>query len=498
MDNNNNHSSSPLAAQILCDLAVLTANTNYLMRAAALLTHLHEVSPSNFKAMLMLVKIFHWLGYISTASQVFDTIQPKYIQYDSLGYLHTGLCAPFTGSQTTVKMWYGMTTRFFMSSAKESVEYLAMSYRTGTFSKLQELLDFRDRLMNSLQNHQILVNGAILEIMLISGSAHSPNFAGIQQLRNLNVNPEHRIDAAALADNRDLEVIIRWDPVVVNDFDSAETRERKRIEGLEFVREQSFKEQVLLLRIRKTLLNIIVAQVNGLTGQLHHGKQFVGDLTSGDTKETTNDFVAVLEALRAEWSELFRSVPDLLATHYPETYLVNTLLSQLYFVYQSPCKAVIDHMSAFSLALIAGKSEGAQITELGESVVASLTEMMIFVRLRIQTIEPSLTYRMRLEVVGSVVELLSLITVVVAVLEKRSPAKSKNVGAKKTSQPKTTGTSPEWERSKQLAISNVTKELKEQLLVMDTALGKKWPEGVFHLSFCCFGCLGGDADGSPV
>lgn len=443
------------------------SSSEYLIRAACLLTRLHEASPSNFKAMLMTVKIFHWLGFIPQASQVYETVEPKYIQFDSLGYLHTAQLAPFSWSQTTVKRWYYPARSFFAQSAKESVDYLAMSYRTGTFSKLQELLDFRDRLMNSLQNHQILVESALLEMLYITGSASSSNFAGIQQLRNLNINPEHRIEAQSLVDNRDLEVIIRWDPIVVNDFDDEAVRARKRLEGLEFVREQSFREQVLLLSIRKALLNLVVAQVNGLTGQLHHGKQY-----TDDAKEGPSDFVAPLKRLRAEWSELFGSLAEVQSERYVESYLVNQLLSQLHVVTQVPYESFVDSLSAFTLAVIAGESEGGAVTDLGDAVVASMRGLVAKAKSVIdqqqnEASDPFWTYRRSIQAVASTVELLSLSTLVVAVLEKRAVK-----GKKKSAAPATTTTTSEWARAKQLAIGHVTKCLKEQLVALDALLGE--------------------------
>lgn len=487
----------------MCDLAVQNESSEYLVWAACLLTRLHELSPSNVKAMLMTVKIFHWLGFTPNASQVYETIEPKYIQYDSLGYLHTGRLAPFSWSQTTVKYWYGAATRFFMASAKESVDYLAMSYRTGTFSKLQELLDFRDRLMNSHQNHHVLVESAILEVVLMAGSAHSPNFAGVQQLRNLNINPEHRVDADTLVDNRDLEVLIRWDPVVVNDFDDDATRERKRGEGLEFVREQSFKEQVLLLRIRKALLNLVVAQVNGLTGQLHHGKQYV-DIGTGGVEgkdDGSADFVATLKKLRAEWTDLFEALPAVQQTHYKESYLVNRLLSQLHCVVQVPYESFLGHLSALSLALIEGESAGVSVTQLGQSVVAAITELVDLARAEVKRNNEAKDqlwgYRECVEKTAAVVELLSLATLVVALLERR-PAKGagKNTGAN-TKKPKeaatklqtaTTTTTSEGGRAKQATIAAVTKCLKEQLVAMESLLGNKIRASLLVL-FCFWFCF---------
>lgn len=430
----------------------------------------------------MTVKIMHWLGCTTMAQPVCEIIDLKYIQHDSLGYIHPALLSPFTFSHVTVKSWYGMASRFYAQCAKESVDHLAMSYRTGTFSKLQELLDFRDRLANSQQNHWVLVESAILEIIWISGSVNSANYSGVQQLRNLNVNPEHRIDVGALVDNRDLEVIIRWDPVVVNDFDDEVTRERKRTEGLPFVREQSFKEQVLLLQIRKNLLNLVVAQVNGLTGQLHHGKyvQYVNfedaDGGGNSTKENSAEqFATVLRKLQEEWRELFGAIPELKKTHYSECYLVNRMLSQLHIVQQVPYEAFMSHLAEFSLAIFAAPAEN--VAALAAAVVEQFTALVQVVREAIreqmeEARDPFWTYRSCLEKAASAVELLALATLVVAVLEKRKDSKRSSGASKKSKQKEERAAmTAEQSRAKQEAIGCVTKCLKEQLGALESVLG---------------------------
>lgn len=388
-----------------------------------------------------------------------------------------------------------MASRFFAQSAKESVDYLAMSYRTGTFSKLQELLDFRDLLMNSQQNQLVLVESAILEMILISGTANSGIFGGLQQLRNINVNPEHRLDPDVLVDNRDLEVIIRWDPMVINDFDDEATKERKSLAGLEFVRKQSFKEQVLLLMIRKALLNLVVAQVNCLTGLLHHGKQFIGGSSENRTEAPSTDFVATLRTLHNEWSALFKSLPEVQQTKYPEYYLVNILLSRLHIVTQVPYETFMSNLSALSLALVEGGD--VNVKELVASVTTSMIGLVQLVRDAIkqqkEAKDPFWTYRRAAEQAASAVELLSLASLIVAVLERRSAkATGKAIGAtsKKSkrredcpeadrvnsSTTTATATTTDWERAKQEAIGSVSKCLKEQLVALESLLGKFPPD----------------------
>ncbi|CRK99230.1 CLUMA_CG012680, isoform A [Clunio marinus] len=130
-----------LAAHVMFDLAAKENSIERLIEAAHLLNYLLQNSPSNFHAKLLCLQIYHILGCSLGAHSIYSSLDVKHVQLDSLGYLHcTHL--PLTGIVSLAKPIYDQTLKFFTASYKESLEYLAMSYKFGSFSKLQEFMDF--------------------------------------------------------------------------------------------------------------------------------------------------------------------------------------------------------------------------------------------------------------------------------------------------------------------------------------------------------------------
>lgn len=97
------------------------------------------------------------------ATKIYETLDIKHIQLDSMGFIHCALL-PTIGLPSIAKPLYDVTLKFFTTSLKDSVEYLAMSYKFGSFSKLQEFMDFREKLANSLHYSLISVEAILMEI----------------------------------------------------------------------------------------------------------------------------------------------------------------------------------------------------------------------------------------------------------------------------------------------------------------------------------------------
>lgn len=118
------------------DIAIKLNSPDRLVETLHLLNYLLKNSPSNFHAKLLCLQIFHILGCTLGAHKIYDSLDIKHIQLDSMGYLH---CAhlPLTGISSLAKPIYDQTLKFFTASYKDSLEYLAMSYKFGSFSKLQ-------------------------------------------------------------------------------------------------------------------------------------------------------------------------------------------------------------------------------------------------------------------------------------------------------------------------------------------------------------------------
>jgi N-terminal acetyltransferase B complex non-catalytic subunit len=313
------------------DVAIKLNSTNRLVEILHLLNYLLKHSPSNFHAKLLCLQIFHILGCTLGAHKIYDSLDIKHVQLDSMGYIH---CAhlPSTGIVSLSKPIYDQTLKFFTTSYKDSLEYLAMSYKFGSFSKLQEFMDFRERLSNSLHYSMISVEALLQEIVYFNGS-YRQNYL---QFKNMRIEPnQDRIDYSMLCDNRDLNVMLRWDPMFSDN--------QSFYEKVKEIEKENYTQDVELLRIRSNLLRLVAASVDLI--HLPSDRRFV------DSKEhNENDFLTAVEnykVLIANWRKNFSRLRKFNYRRTSSQYLVNLLQSRIFYMIQLPYEEIFGALGEF-------------------------------------------------------------------------------------------------------------------------------------------------------
>lgn len=331
------------------DLAKKMNSTERLVDTLHLLNYLLRNSPSNFHAKLLCLQIYHILGCALGAHKIYASLDVKHVQLDSLGYLH---CArlPITGIISLAKPIYDQTLKFFTASYKDSLEYLAMTYKFGSFSKLEEFMDFRERLSNSLHYAMISVEALLQEIVCFNGTSQQ----NLLQFQSMKIEPtEERIKYEELMDNRDLDVMMRWDPMYRYNSGKGEP---EPIEVDPKVREkESFVQDTELLQMRSCLLRLVSASVDLL----------YTPLASTNTKEenghnstsSLDDDGEKFKSLLASWKELFLLAKKLNQQQSSSEFLVNLLPSRLQFITQLPYEEVFTSLSTFVYNLWTGSEK---------------------------------------------------------------------------------------------------------------------------------------------
>jgi N-terminal acetyltransferase B complex non-catalytic subunit len=361
------------------DLAVKLNSTERLVETLHLLNYLLRNSPSNFHAKLLCLQIYHILGCSLGAHKIYVSLDVKHVQLDSLGYLHCGHL-PITGIISLAKPIYDATLKFFTASYKDSLEYLAMSYKFGSFSKLQEFMDFRERLSNSLHYSMVSVEALIQEIVCFGGSTQQ----NLLQFQNMKIEPsEDRINYEELMDNRDLEVMIRWDPVYKYTSETGEPLKNPipLHENSKVREKESFVQDTELLQMRSSLLRLVAASVDLIHTQhaapVNTKEQNGHSSSSSIADEVEENF----KVLIASWKELFSLAKKL--NHQPPSseFLVNLLPSRLHFMTQLPYDEVFTSLSQFVYHLWMG-------TEKTKEMSASLVKTLADVKSCLEKLKP--------------------------------------------------------------------------------------------------------------
>ncbi|KAK0171898.1 hypothetical protein PV328_005290 [Microctonus aethiopoides] len=238
-----------LASHLLVQMWFETDNASHLYKAMALLERALSISPANFHLKIILVRVYLEAGLINAASYIFFLLDAKQIQIDSLGFLHVPLLAPL-GQLTVASSALDHAVKFFVANYKHSADRLTFAYKYGSFVKIQEFVDLRERLDNSLHFATSTVDKMLLELSWCD-SAKSLSAT----LATMRIQPhEDSIRWELLRDNRDLEVVIGWEPLRKN------KNERKY--------DETRACMLQLLAARNLILRIIAATVEQDSGSL--------------------------------------------------------------------------------------------------------------------------------------------------------------------------------------------------------------------------------------
>ncbi|PVD31460.1 hypothetical protein C0Q70_06872 [Pomacea canaliculata] len=237
------------AAYLLVDLWQRTGQERYLWQAVVQLELGVRRSPANFQFKLLLMRLYVEM----------DILYP--IMWVALGIFWLP-CAMF-----------GTMLRFFSVNHKETTEYLLASYKYGSFGKIREFVDFREKLQRSFQYKSAATERLLLDLILETNSHTGTE----QMLTYIEVDPsKERFVLSELSDNRDFSVMTCWDP-------PSQFRIRDQ--------EMSFKEEIAWLHCRDLILRILVAAVmagreatQSTRNGTAHGDSHQPDLTNG-----TND-----------------------------------------------------------------------------------------------------------------------------------------------------------------------------------------------------------------
>lgn len=335
------------SANVMYDISQQEQKSDRIFEGLCLLQYVLRNSTSNFHVKLLSLKIFHMLGCLLGAQEMYEYLEIKQIQLDSMGYVH---CNPMVlaGRFSMARSVYDTTLKFFTNSYKERLEYIALTYRFCTFSKLEEFMNFKERLTNSLHYVAISVEAQLSDLVILYGNVQQ----NLNTYMIMSIDPaEDRISWNELTDNRDLTAMIRWDPVHLVDTD----KERK----------ESFKQEVEILHIRSVMLRLVVSFVDLFHPNLSvkycraaaasgpNMKELKDALPGGSGAKET----AIIESLRDSWIELFkriRTADDLKPL--PNRFLVDLIPTRLHLLLEIPYEKFFSDLAQLVIEMYVGNN----------------------------------------------------------------------------------------------------------------------------------------------
>lgn len=312
-----------LAANVMYDVCVKEQKSDKLFEALCLLQYVLKNSPSNFHVKLLCLKIYHIFGCITGAQQMYESIDIKHIQLDSMGYIHCNLL-PLCGRPSIARVVFDTTLKFFTNSHKERLEYIALTYRFCSFSKLQEFLNFKDRLTNSLHYAAMSVEAILSDLVSLYGTTQ----------QNIDTQ-DYNINYNNLSDNRDLSAIVRWDPV-----HSVNHEEHQK---------ETFEQELEALQLRSCMLRLVASFVD--LYQSHGNSSSNGKINKCESNSKETETV---ETLRESWEGLYQRIRLMKYEKISNQFLVNLLPSRLHLMLELPYEKFFNDLAGFILDMHTG------------------------------------------------------------------------------------------------------------------------------------------------
>ncbi|KAI6227278.1 hypothetical protein M3Y99_01272200 [Aphelenchoides fujianensis] len=136
-------------ANLLWEVYAETINRNYLYEAAVMLEYVIDRCPNVYVAGLLLMRIYSVLGNMQRIMTLFNKLDIKCIQRDSLGYLTFTSAVQFGRFKEAIYYYTSMTTQFDQNE-RETSESIVTANKVGSLEKIPQLVQFMERCRNSL------------------------------------------------------------------------------------------------------------------------------------------------------------------------------------------------------------------------------------------------------------------------------------------------------------------------------------------------------------
>ncbi|KAI9256943.1 N-acetyltransferase B complex non catalytic subunit-domain-containing protein [Sporodiniella umbellata] len=190
-----------IASHILLNLYQEHKEHIFVLQAILLLEDALVKSIHNFRIKLMLVRLYVLLGVYNRPMEIYKRMEIKQIQFDTMTYISLG-CV-----EEIESIFYD-SLQIYRSNNVETPEMLVRAYQYGTYSKIQEFIEFRRRLDTSLQH-------AITEIELKRLDFLRSSFQAKFAVQFFNENDMKDINHDSVlvniySDNRDFKVFANY------------------------------------------------------------------------------------------------------------------------------------------------------------------------------------------------------------------------------------------------------------------------------------------------
>ncbi|EMR10944.1 hypothetical protein PNEG_01089 [Pneumocystis murina B123] len=143
-----------LSVHALINTFFIGNDQSYLIQAILFLELGLLHSKYNFQFKLLLVRLYCMIGAFSLALFTYQSLSIKQIQYDTLSYIFMTKCSNYYPSKS-FQNELRIAKYIYISNIKEVPEMLVLAYENGSYSNIDNFIEFATRLNNSIWRYML-------------------------------------------------------------------------------------------------------------------------------------------------------------------------------------------------------------------------------------------------------------------------------------------------------------------------------------------------------
>lgn len=203
-----------LAAHWLIDAAA--HDQKHLIQAVVILEHAIRRSRADYQLKLLLIRLYRLLGSFERAIEIYETLDIKQVQNDTLShYLNARIAslAPLDRLQPLLSQ----AESVYRSNEDETPDLITQAYNYGTYSKIEEFIEFGDRLETSVQRSLTAIERIRLGLLCVPAAyTNSNQYNATSEAMSFIGKVQHplleRSEMGPFRDNRDVKVLDTFTP----------------------------------------------------------------------------------------------------------------------------------------------------------------------------------------------------------------------------------------------------------------------------------------------
>ncbi|KAF9114721.1 N-alpha-acetyltransferase 25, NatB auxiliary subunit [Mortierella sp. AM989] len=197
-----------MASHLLIDIHKEAKSYVPLLNASFILEHALSASKHNYQIKLVLIRIYELLGAFNCATHIYNTMAIKHVQHDTMSHFITDRASSFGLVNEALSQLYS-AHEIYHSNESETPEMILQAYKYSTFSKMQEFIEFRSRLENSLQ--KMIADREMIRLEFLKEDSVKGAIGWLQELKIDNLKYDAQFCESRI-DNRDTTVMLNWNP----------------------------------------------------------------------------------------------------------------------------------------------------------------------------------------------------------------------------------------------------------------------------------------------